>query len=312
MMAAKILVLDPLTLLGREFLRYDERLGAIVGEFDFRHTALDEEHEIAELGSGPALAPPLTDPEELDGFDAIVVASDGVSSRHDHLLAFLDDQPGAAVVDLSRLACLDGRTQPSIGGEPTDARQLRVGHPALVATAAVLEVLAPFGRLHGSLAAVDPVSASGREAIELLAQQASHRIQGAPADERIHGHVLAFNQVAVDSDELQREASLLLPNSPLAVTRCLSGCFHGHIAHLGVGLSQKVEARDIEEALSQAETIAVTDLPLSLESVTDSDQVVATAPIVSSDGGQVAITLMADGLRIGGALTAIDVLESLI
>lgn len=311
-MTAKILVLDPLTLIGREFLGYRERLENIVGDLEFRHTALEEEHEIAELSFGPALIPPLTDPEDLNGFDAIVVASDGVSSRHDHLLAFLDDQPGAALVDLSRLASLDDRAQPSIGREQTEARQLRVAHPALVAAAAVIEVLAPFGKLHGSLAAVDPVSESGREAVELLARQAGHRIQGAPVEELIHGHVLAFNQVALESDELQREAALLLPDTPLAVTRCLSGCFHGHIAHLGVGFSQKVEARDIEEALSQAETIAIADLPLSLDSVPDTDRVVATAPIVSSDGRQVAITLMADGLRIGGALTAIDVLESLV
>jgi hypothetical protein len=311
-MTAKILVLDPLTLVGREFLSNHERLGAFVGDIDFRHTALDEEHQIADVLSGPALIPPLSDPEDLSGFDALVVASDGVSSRHDHLLTFLDDQPGAAVVDLSRLRCLDDRTQPSIGGAPTDARQLRVAHPALVAAAAVIEVLAPFGRIHGSLAAIDPVSAFGREAIELLARQAGHRIQGAPVEERIDGHVLAFNLVAVDSDELQREAGLLLQNSPLAVTRCLSGCFHGHIAQLGLGLSQKVEASDIDEALSQAETIAVQDLPLSLDSIADADQVMATAPHVSSDGGHVAITLMADGLRIGGALTAIDVLESLV
>jgi len=311
-MTAKILVLDPLTLIGREFLRCDERLGAIAGEFEFRHTALDDEHQISEIASGPALVPPLDDPEELDGFDAVVVASDAVSSRHDHLLAFLDDHPRAAVVDLSRLACLDGRTRPSNGEAPYDERQLRVAHPALVAAAAVIEVLAPFGRLHGSLAAVDPVSTSGREAVELLAQQARQRALGAPVNERIHGHVLAFNMVPVDSDELQQEASLLLPDTPLAVTRCLSGCFHGHLAHLGLGFSQNVETHDIDEALSQAETIAVEDLPLSLDSVIDNDQVMASAPVVSSDGRQVAITLMADGLRIGGALTAIDILESLI
>ncbi len=311
-MTAKILVLDPLTLVGREFLRNHERLGALVSDLEFRHTALDDEHQIADFALGPALVPPLSDPEELTGFDAVVVASDGVSSRHDHLLVFLDDQPDAAVVDLSRLGCLDDRTRPSIGGPPTDARQLRVAHPALVATAAVIEVLAPFGGLHGSLAAIDPVSAFGREAVELLARQAGHRIQGAPVEERIDGHVLAFNLVAIESDELQREASLLLQNVSLAVTRCLSGCFHGHIAHLGVGFSQKLEASDIGEALSQAETITVQDLPLSLDSTIDSDQVVATAPLVSSDGSEMAITLMADGLRIGGALTAIDVLESLV
>ena len=71
-MPTKILVLDPLTLAGKELLRCDERLASIGGELDFRHTGLDDESQIAEMGSRPALVPPLNAPEDLMDVDVIV------------------------------------------------------------------------------------------------------------------------------------------------------------------------------------------------------------------------------------------------
>jgi hypothetical protein len=56
-MPTKILVLDPLTLAGRELLGCDQRLTSIGGELDFRHTGLDDESQIAEL---PTVFPPAT------------------------------------------------------------------------------------------------------------------------------------------------------------------------------------------------------------------------------------------------------------
>ena len=308
-MPAKILVLDPLTLIGREFLGCTDRLEELVGEFDFRHTDLDEEHQIAEIAAGPALVPPLENSDELDGFDAIVVASDGVSSRHDHLRSFLDDHPETLLVDLSRLKCLDGIAVPSIGASDPMERRLRVAHPTLVAAAKICEVLTHFGRLSGTLAAIDPVSTFGREGVDLLVDQARRRIQGGAVDERILGHILAFNAVAVDPDELQREASLLLPEISLAVTHGLCGNFHGHLGCIGLGFSRSVEPGEISEALSQADGIEITSFPVSLDTVPDNDWVLVTAPVISPDGTQLAITTMADGLRVGGALTAIDILE---
>jgi len=309
-MPAKILVLDPLTLIGREFLGCTDRLDAIVGEYDFRHTDLDEEHQIAEIAAGPALVPPLEDPEELDGFDAIVVASDGVSSRHDHLLAYLDDHPEALLVDLSRIKNLDGITVPSFGASDPMERRLRVAHPTLVAAAKICEILTHFGKLGGTLAAIDPVSTFGREGVELLVNQARQRIQGGAVDRKILGHILAFNSVAVDPDDLQKEASLLLPEVPLAVTHGLSGSFHGHLGCIGLSFSRSVEPGEISEALSQADGIEITSFPLSLDTVPDNDWVLVTAPVISPDGTQLAFTTMADGLRVGGALTAVDILEA--
>ena len=104
MAQAKILLLDPLTLLGRELLNSSDRFEQLVPEFEFRHTAIEDEHEIADVGTtGPALVPPLNAPEELDGYDAVVLTSEELGSRHDHLLKWLDERPEAAFLDLSRL-----------------------------------------------------------------------------------------------------------------------------------------------------------------------------------------------------------------
>jgi len=311
-MPTKILVLDPLTLAGKELLGCDQRLTSIGGEFEFRHTGLDDESQIAEIASHPALVPPLDAPEDLMGVDVIVVASDGVSSRHDHLLAFLDDNPDLAIVDLTRLGFLDSRTQASVGAQLQDSKQLRVAHPAIVATAAVVEALAHLGRLHGSLAAVDPVSIFGLEGFDLLVRQAGQRMQGASVDDRIQGHILAFNVVTVDGYTLQNEAALVLPETPLAVTHGFSGSFHGHLGYLGLSFGHPVGPQDIDEALKLAPGIEVADFPVGLDSIPNTDHVVVTPPALSQDRTQLALTLMADGLRVGGALTAFDILEGLL
>jgi hypothetical protein len=312
MAPARILVLDPLTLIGKEFFGCHERFEVLVSDIEFRHTAEDEEHQIAEIGTGPALVAPLVAAENFEGFDVIVVASDHRAPRHDHLLEFLDAHPEAPIIDVSRLDFLNPYTTPSLGKVHTSSRRLRVGHPALAAASAVVEVLEPLGLLGGSVAAVDPVSAGGQEAIESLAQQTRLRIQGAPVEDRIVGHVLAFNAVAVNSDDLQAEAAQLLPDTSLAVTHSLAGFFHGHLAHLALTYATSVDPEAVRQALSLAEGVDEGELPLSLDGVPDNDCVIVSPPTFSPDLRHVSLTAMADGLRVGGALTAIDILETLV
>ncbi len=311
-MPSKTLILDPLTLRGRELLLCSDQLDGIVGEWDFRHTDLDEEHQIADMSQGPALVPPLEGLEDFEGADVIVIASDGWSSRHEHLLTYLDNNPETILLDLTGFENLRDRTTPSTGDVGPESRQLRVAHPALFATSRVVEVLSHLGAVSGSLAVVEPASAYGREAVKILARQATQRVQGAKIEDRVHGHVLAFNSIAVESDELQDDASLILPDLPLAVTRTLSSSFHGHLAHLGLSFERRVEPNDVRDVLAQAEGIEIESPPISLDSVPDRDHVVVTPPTLSPDGSQLALTMMADGLRVGGALTAVEILEALI
>jgi len=309
---SKTLILDPLTLRGRELLLCSDQLDGIVGEWDFRHTDLDEEHQIADMIQGPALVPPLEGLDDFEGADVIVIASDGWSSRHEHLLTYLDNNPETILLDLTGFENLRDRTTPSTGDVGPESRQLRVAHPALFATSRVVEVLSHLGAVSGSLAVVDPASAYGREAVEILARQATQRVQGAKIEDRVHGHILAFNSIALESDALQDDASLILPDLPLAVTRTLSSSFHGHLAHLGLSFERRVEPDDVRDVLAQAEGIEIESPPISLDSVPDRNHVVVTPPTLSPDGSQLALTMMADGLRIGGALTAVEILEALI
>ena len=311
-MPSTTLILDPLTLKGRELLSCSERLGELVADWGYRHTDLDDEHQIADVSAGPVLVPPLEGPEDFAGAEVIVVASDGWSSRHEHLLAYLDEHPDTRLLDLGSCKHLRDITVPTAGGTAPHAGKLRVAHPALYATSRVAEVLSHLGTVGGSLAVVDPASAFGREGVEILARQAAQRVQGAQVEDRIHGHVLAFSTVAVESDELQEDAGMLFPDLPLAVTRTLSGCFHGHLAHLSLRFEQRLEVDDVREALTQADGLVIQNFPLNLDSVPDHDAVIVTPPCCSPDGLQLALTMMADGLRFGGALTAVEILESIL
>lgn len=312
-MASKILIVDPLTLIGREFLRCLEDAPELAADVDYRHTSIDDEYQITELGAAPALVPPLDGPDEIADAAIVVITSDLETERAGHLEDLLIRHPELTVVDVSRLPSLAELTMPATGSTPmtTDRRHFRVAHPALVAASSVLTALRSFNPVRGSVAAVDPVSSFGRDALEILVHQAGRRAQGGNPDQSIDGHILAFNQVAVDADAFTEEAADLIPEIPLAATRTLSGSFHGNVAHLSIELAEPVDDPDLREAFDAAPDIIVGETPISLEVVPDRDHSLLAPPQLSPDRRLVAITAMVDGLRIGGALTAVEILRSL-
>jgi hypothetical protein len=309
----RIVIVDPLTLIGRELARCIEHSPDLLLDIDYRHTADDDERQIAELGAVPALVPPLEPDDDLDGAGLVVVASDQATTRTGHIETLIARHPEITLVDVGRLPQLADLTTAATGPtvRASDRRHLRVAHPALAAAAEVLAALRELDPVRGSVAAVDPVSMFGREAIETLVHQAGRRMQGGEADHAIGGHVLAFNQVAVDAEVLTEEAAHLLPEFPLAVTRMLSGCFHGHLAHLVIELAEPVDDFEIREILDEHPRLVVVDPPVGLELVVDHDEVFVTRPQPTSDRRLVAMTCIVDGLRVGGALTAVEILREL-
>ena len=312
-MASKILIIDPLTLVGREFIRCLEDAPDLAVQVDYRHTSTDDEHQIAELGARPALVPPFDDPAEITGLGIVVVTSDTETERTGHLENLLIRHPDVTLVDVSRLPRLAELTVPAIGETvaATDRWHLRVAHPALVAAAKILIALKPLEPVRGSVAAVEPVSIFGRDALETLVHQAGRRMQGGEPDHAIGGHVLAFNQVAVDSDALTEEAAELIPDTPLAVTRTLTGSFHGHVAHITIELAEPVDDPELRDAFDAADDIVIGEPPISLDVVPDRDHVLLAPPQLSPDRRIVSMTAMIDGLRLGGALTAIEILRAM-
>jgi hypothetical protein len=312
-MAPRILIIDPLTLLGREFLRCLEGAPELTGEVEYRHTAPDDEQQIAELGAEPALVPPLDGPEEIAGDGIVVVTSDTETERTSHLENLMIRHPETGVLDVGRLPRLCELTIPAIGAAATSDRSghLRVAHPALVAASSVLSALEPLAPLRGSVAAVDPVSTFGREGLEILVHQAGRRMQGGDPDHTIGGHILAFNQISIDADTLTEEAAALLPDISLAVTRTLSGCFHGHLAHLCIELTDPVDLPEVHEVFDNEPGIVVGDAPMGLNLVPERDHILLAPPQLSPDRRLIALTAMVDGLRLGGALTAVEILRAM-
>jgi hypothetical protein len=309
----RILIVDPLTLLGRELLRVLQLDAELSRSVAYGHTDLDDEHQISELAGDPALVPPIEGPADFESAELLLVASTQANPRLKHLVRFMDDHPATPTVVVGRSAGLWEQTRPATGAALSwDSLHVRVAHPALIALSTILEALGDFEPVWASVAAVEPVSSLGQEEIARMARQAAQRLSGAPVEELIDDHILAFNLVGVETDDLVHEAAILMPNIELVVTRTASGCFHGHTAHIGVGFRAPVDRNEVLDSLSRNPLIAEPDLPLTLDSRTDTDQVGLTPPVLSSGGRVLAVTAMVDGLRIGGAVTALEILRSMI
>lgn len=309
----KILIVDPLTLLGREALRLLADEPFLSANVAYVHTAVEDEHEIAELAGEPALVPPLDDPSQILEADAVLVASDVATPRLGHVLELASSESATSIVVMSPVLSYWDSLTPAAGADvERTSNHLRVAHPALVVLWTLIGTLGYLDPEWATVAALDPVSAGGTEDVERLARQAAQRLQGAQVEERIADQVLAFTMVAADDEDLNRDVSLLMPDLEIAATRTATGCFHGHVAQIGIGFASPVEELEVLEALRNDERLAEPDLPLTLDSCTDTDLIGLSAPRLSRHGRILSVTTMVDGLRIGGARTAIEILRSMI
>jgi hypothetical protein len=301
----KLLLIDPLTLTGREALRLLDRFPELGSDVQFAHTR-DDEHQIAEAFGEPALVPPLDSAEQISADSALLVTSDADTGRIDHLLTFIEQHPETPVVDASRLDRL--QFAPSLGHEDHGARQLRVPHPSMVAASAVCRPLRHLTPRALHVVAIDPVSTGGQEAIETLARQAVVRLNGGDVEELIAGNVLAFNLVVPDETSLAEEAVLLFPDRATSADRILSGHFHGHLAHIAATFADPIDDWELRDAWDSAPLLAVTDPPLRLDQTVDCEQVLVGPPTLADGGRHLSVTAVMDGLIIGGALTALELL----
>lgn len=309
----KILIIDPLTLLGREALELLSADPIMAADVGYLHTAEDDEHQIAELAGEPGLVPPLDDLDQLQDAGAVVVASETLTPRLERVLELTSVRPDIPVVVAGQLPGGWEELAPAAGpGLEPLPRQVRVAHPALVILWTMAGALRYLDPSWATLAALDPVSAGGTGDVERLARQAAQRLQGADVEERIADEILAFTLVAADDEDLNRDAAALLPSLEVAVTRTATGCFHGHAAHVGLGFSSPVDEHEVLEALRDDERLGEPDLPLRLDACTQTDRIGLTVPRLSRGGRLLSVTGMVDGLRIGGARTALDILRSML
>jgi hypothetical protein len=311
--APKLLLIDPLTMLGRELEALLPALPALAEGLRHLHSGTEDEHQIAELGGAPALVPALNGPEDLEGSLAIVLAAEADSPRLDHLEAHLARCPDTPLVVMGTATRFARRCRPAVGlpGEVLPGSQVRVPHASAVAAALLLAPLRHLDPVSLTVAALEPVSAFGSTGVDALAAQAARRLQGGESEESIDGRTLAFNLVTVDAGDLAADLGALLPDLEIAATRAVLGVFHGHVAHLTLRFAEPRRVDEVEGSWQGSGDLALVE-QASLNDVAERDRVFVTRPRLSDGRRTLAVTAMADGLRIGGALTAIRLLTSMI
>jgi len=307
-------LIDSGSLIGRELLLMLSRLPGPSWEPRFFHTADDDEHQIVKFGDASALAPPLTSASDLEGSSAVVTLGDWDSDRLDHLEDFLDAAPETVLVDAGRIERLWDRTAPlhRAPGDRPSPPWCRVAHPGVTVVATAVQPLEGLAPLSVAAAVVEPASSFGQAGVDGLARQVTERMSGKEVSVSVAGEVLAFNTVALPAGPLVEELAHVLGGLSASIARCVSGCFHGHQVHIGITFSEPVDGSDVLAAWQAEPRLAVMEDQLRLNEVMDGDVVLLGPPQVSPDGLVVTTTAMADGLRIGGALTTLEILQALL
>ncbi len=308
----RLALVDPTTLLGREIAVEIERAQFHWEEPLLFHTDDDDEHQVVQVEGRAALVPPLNDIEDLEDRAVIILASDKQTERHEIIDRVLESRPDVLFLDATGWDRYRHLTEPAMDADGlASGNRLHLAHPAIVMAATVLEAVRTAEPEFVSLFAIDPVSVFGKRAVATLARQAGARLQGGKVEESVGGGVLAFNIESLSGERLTEEASILLPGIGVAATEAKAGMFHGHLAQIGIVFKEPVEFDDINDRLTQDPRITVVQPPLNLDAIADRNDILITDPSISHDRRNLALAAIADGTRVGGALTAASILRGL-
>lgn len=302
-------ILDPLTLMGQELTTELER-SFPEAELGLFHTSEDDEHQIAEIGGQAAMVPPLAEGASLSEYDVVILAADRTSPRLKVLEQALEDDGALVFIDASSIGHYRHLTSPALNADAmTSGARLCPAHPSIVVADCVLRALATFKPTTLTIAAIEPVSIYGKDAVTTLAHQAAQRLQGDTVSEKINKNIAAFNMTAVSGADLGKEASLLFSDLEVAATRTLGGCFHGHLVILSLTFASAVSVTPAVRALKQAPGLSIKKSSLSIDGVSDREGICVTQVEVSPGGQMLTLQAMVDGLQIGGAVTVASMLE---
>ncbi len=305
-------ILDPLTLMGQELTTEIKRRFP-EADLSLFHTTDDEEHQISDLGGQAALVPPLGTAEALAEFDVVMLATDRISPRLKVLEQALKDNGTLLFIDASSLGHYRHLTSPALNADAViSGARLRPAHPSIVVADGVLRALAAYKPTALTIAAIEPVSIYGKEAVTTLAHQAAQRLQGDDVTEKIDKHIAAFNMTAVSGVDLVNEASDLFPGLEIAATRTLGGCFHGHLVILSLTFASPLPMKAAVRALKNTPGLSIKKSPLNIDGVSDRDGICLTQLEASPGGQMLTLQAMVDGLKIGGAVTIATMLEGFV
>ena len=307
-----ICLLEPTSLLGRELLQVMEERRMQPRTVLGFHLGAGEEQQVAEILGEPALVGPLEEPEQVPEGSVLLIAGKPSEARRSVLQALLAGRPHQPVLDLVGTGLVEGPVLAGAPGEPLRPPRAVVASPGAAVIAGLVRPLLGLGVESVWAVAEVPASASGAGAVEALAGQAAARLQGLPPEEAPGAPVLAFDLVPGEPGRTAAHAQALLPGVEIAACEVRAGTFHGWIVHLGLRFAGPVPPGRLLELWTEAGTVSHDGDRFRLSGVVESEQIHVGPLAVSEPGRQVVVTAAADGLRVGGAATALEILDTLI
>ncbi len=307
-----ICLIEPLSLVGRELIQLFDERGFTPERVHALHVGEEDEHQVADISGEPALVAPLSETDQVPEGHVILIAGVPSPLRRPVLRTVLEERTDQPILDLAGTGLIE---DPILAGPPTGKLwppRARVASPGSTIVAQLAGPLVELGLRSLSSVIEVPASARGREAVEALARNAAARLQGLPAEEGAEADPVAFDLTIGNSTRCAEEVTLLLPDVETAVAEVRTGVFHGWVVHLGLRFSDRVHPDRILGLWGASDAVDRFESGPLLSRVVESERI-HTGPLTLSSGGlQVTVTAAADGLRVGGAATALEILPALI
>jgi len=311
-------VLDPTSLLGRDLA---EAAARSLPELRLRwfHTRADAESLIVEIAGNAALVPPLADPEELSGSAAVVVTEPPAGTVAEGVLDWLAANPGVALVDCSQPGVAGDRARTVLDCLPGPGIRLPWYHLADPTLAAPVRFVSALDRLEPRtlhLTVMTPVAPLGAEALDELAQQGAARLSGQPVKRpRLLPAALAFDLAPASAERaaaLEAQLGELLPGVECTVQAVEAGVFHGTFAAVLLRCEAALTEDRVRALLRAAGGFRISrrdEVPTTTVAVEHGAAI--TCAGVRAAGEWVGASLLADGLAVGGASAALEVVRAL-
>lgn len=249
--AAKVVILDPTSLVGEELV---PRLAAQAPELPRRyfHSRAFSDYLFVEVAGEAAVVAPLADTGELEDAGVVVITENPAEGVRERLASFFATHPSVPCVDLSRPGVLPG--PPAFWPLPGETRVL-FPDPSLILPAMVLRALEPLAPSRAFFSVVVPVSTLGGEAVDELAAQAIARLSGEKPKSHVLPTITAFDLFPYPEPAFGRLASqlaALFPQVELGFHPLFAGVFHAHSTLATVQVEAPVREAQVRELLAAA------------------------------------------------------------
>ncbi len=305
--AAKVIILDPTSLVGEELVpRLATQAPGLTRQY--YHSQASSDHLIVEVGSEAAVVAPLADVGELEDAGLLVITDNPSTSLKEKLANFLAAHRELPCVDLSRPGVLAG--PPGFWPLPGENRVL-FPDPVLLLPSLMLRALAPLAPRRAFFSVLSPVSTLGGEAIDELAAQAVARLSGEKPKSHVLPTVTAFDAFPYPESSfgrLQNQLKALFPQVETGFHPIFAGVFHAHATWATVALAKPAREAEVRQLLAEGGFVPHRGRkPLTPSQVAGQEKAIAW--VLGTSGETVSVWAVGDHLLLQAQAACAAILE---